>query len=292
MVGMTRWPGAGWRRLALLAAVCLLGAGVTGLGVVFTRQGLERADQLASVIGVFVGLAGLGVAAYSAWLTRAALAAGQATSAAERPTRSSAAGPGGAVGPRTLGARVMLGLFIVLGLTLLMPAAWSTLRPEGAPRDRPSPSTSSRNPTTTAISTTATSGGGNASTKTSAGMPVTVALSQPSSPVGSDVLLNIHVTRQPSQGNTYWLMVKFPSNGNTVYKALAQITQDRTFEHSIATAAVGSRRTYYVVEAGSPAAGKLEENLNHPEPIWDGNRTQPPDANIVSSLLEVTKARE
>jgi hypothetical protein len=63
------------RQVAWLGVAFLLGAGCAGLGLVFALKGLEQADQLASVIGVFVSLAGLGVALYSAWLGRAALAA-------------------------------------------------------------------------------------------------------------------------------------------------------------------------------------------------------------------------
>jgi hypothetical protein len=69
---MARRTRTSWRPVVLVA-VSLLGIGATGLGVMFTWQGLERADQLASVIGVFVGLAGLAVAGYSAWLARATL---------------------------------------------------------------------------------------------------------------------------------------------------------------------------------------------------------------------------
>lgn len=47
------WTGTG-------AAV----AAMAGLGVYFARVGLESADKLASVIGVFVGLIGLALAAY------------------------------------------------------------------------------------------------------------------------------------------------------------------------------------------------------------------------------------
>ncbi|MET8143559.1 hypothetical protein ABZU32_24935 [Sphaerisporangium sp. NPDC005288] len=39
-------------------------AAAAGLGVYFARVGLDAADKLASVIGVFVALAGLGVAVY------------------------------------------------------------------------------------------------------------------------------------------------------------------------------------------------------------------------------------
>ncbi|MFI6743374.1 hypothetical protein ACIBI9_61755 [Nonomuraea sp. NPDC050451] len=39
-------------------------AAMAGLGVYFRRVGLDDADKLASVIGAFVALAGLGTAAY------------------------------------------------------------------------------------------------------------------------------------------------------------------------------------------------------------------------------------
>jgi hypothetical protein len=70
--GMSQRSGTNWRRIVILVAVFLLGVGATGLGVLFAQQGLQRADQLASVIGVFIALAGLAVAVYSAWLARVA----------------------------------------------------------------------------------------------------------------------------------------------------------------------------------------------------------------------------
>ncbi|MFI7691653.1 hypothetical protein ACIBQ6_21475 [Nonomuraea sp. NPDC049655] len=47
------WGGAGGAVAAL-----------AGLGVYFAKVGLDRADKLASVIGVFVALVGLGAAVY------------------------------------------------------------------------------------------------------------------------------------------------------------------------------------------------------------------------------------
>ena len=41
-------------------------AAAAGLGWYFTLVGLDKADKVASVIGAFVGLAGLGVAVYGA----------------------------------------------------------------------------------------------------------------------------------------------------------------------------------------------------------------------------------
>ncbi|MEU7134759.1 hypothetical protein [Streptomyces sp. NPDC046261] len=45
----------------------LSGLALIGLGVFLVVQGLDRADQIASVLGLFVGLAGLGLAAYGAF---------------------------------------------------------------------------------------------------------------------------------------------------------------------------------------------------------------------------------
>ncbi|WP_203982868.1 hypothetical protein [Sphaerisporangium rufum] len=52
--GMLLWGGAG------VAVVAL-----AGLGVYLARVGLDEADKLASVGGLFVGLVGLGVAVYA-----------------------------------------------------------------------------------------------------------------------------------------------------------------------------------------------------------------------------------
>jgi hypothetical protein len=46
-----------WARVLL----CLV---VVGLGITFVVIGLERADQLASVLGAFIGLTGLGLSLY------------------------------------------------------------------------------------------------------------------------------------------------------------------------------------------------------------------------------------
>ncbi|MFI6637091.1 hypothetical protein ACIBI7_50105, partial [Nonomuraea fuscirosea] len=45
------------------------GAGFVVLGGVFLQMGLEQADQLASVLGAFTGLAGLGLSGYSVLLS-------------------------------------------------------------------------------------------------------------------------------------------------------------------------------------------------------------------------------
>ncbi|GAA3580800.1 hypothetical protein GCM10022419_072870 [Nonomuraea rosea] len=55
--------GMGKRALVWTGAVVAV-APLVGLGIYFARVGLADADQLASVIGVFVALAGLGVSVY------------------------------------------------------------------------------------------------------------------------------------------------------------------------------------------------------------------------------------
>ncbi|MGW3385619.1 hypothetical protein [Streptomyces cinereoruber] len=58
------------RRARAWAGAVLLGIGLVALGVLFFRAGLESADRLASVIGVFVGIVGLALAAYGTAQTR------------------------------------------------------------------------------------------------------------------------------------------------------------------------------------------------------------------------------
>ncbi|WP_159043150.1 MULTISPECIES: hypothetical protein [unclassified Streptomyces] len=58
------------RRVRAWAGAVLGGLGLIALGVFFVRSGLESADRLASVIGVFVGIAGLALAAYGTVQTR------------------------------------------------------------------------------------------------------------------------------------------------------------------------------------------------------------------------------
>ncbi|MFF4617730.1 hypothetical protein [Nonomuraea jabiensis] len=52
------------RRILIWAGVVVTVAAMAGLGVYFWRVGLDDADKLASVIGAFVALAGLGTAVY------------------------------------------------------------------------------------------------------------------------------------------------------------------------------------------------------------------------------------
>jgi hypothetical protein len=55
-----------WEWISLLAGGMVAGA----LGVIFIVLDLEQADQLASVVGVFVALAGLGISVYGIVLAR------------------------------------------------------------------------------------------------------------------------------------------------------------------------------------------------------------------------------
>jgi hypothetical protein len=53
-----------------VAALVVAGLAAVGLGVFFAVAGLDDADKLASVIGVFVGLVGLGLSVYGIVLAR------------------------------------------------------------------------------------------------------------------------------------------------------------------------------------------------------------------------------
>lgn len=50
----------------------VVGAALVGLGAFFTTVGLDRADKFASVLGAFVGVVGLGLAAFGVSATRRA----------------------------------------------------------------------------------------------------------------------------------------------------------------------------------------------------------------------------
>ena len=61
---------AGGKRGLVWASAVVGGLAIAGLGVYFVVVGLDRADKLASVIGVFATLIGLGLSASGAVLTR------------------------------------------------------------------------------------------------------------------------------------------------------------------------------------------------------------------------------
>jgi hypothetical protein len=65
---MTRVTGR--VRIVVLSGIALAGLLLVGLGVLFAVMGLTRADQLASVIGAFATLIGLGTSVYGIVLAR------------------------------------------------------------------------------------------------------------------------------------------------------------------------------------------------------------------------------
>jgi hypothetical protein len=185
--------------------------------------------------------------------------------------------------PSSRVARLGIGL---LGIALLLPSVAGSL-PLGHDRNTadgggtpPATATPMAPPSTTAASPNITG------TPPLGESPTKVSLA---SRVDDEVVLAVAVLQIPAANQTYWLMVQFKGGGNTVYKALAKISQSRTVQHSIADSASGSTRTYYVLAAAPATATQLQINLEHPEPAWDGNRTNTPDANFVSNKLPVTK---
>jgi hypothetical protein len=60
----------GGKRVVAWTFAIVGGAAVIFLGVLFVATGLDTADKLASVIGAFAGLMGLGLAAYGVVLSR------------------------------------------------------------------------------------------------------------------------------------------------------------------------------------------------------------------------------
>jgi hypothetical protein len=58
------------RSILRLAAVVVVGGVLVWLGWFLAAQGLERANQLSGVLGLFIGLVGLGVALYGVWQAR------------------------------------------------------------------------------------------------------------------------------------------------------------------------------------------------------------------------------
>ncbi|MEU6722419.1 hypothetical protein ABZ917_01760 [Nonomuraea wenchangensis] len=74
--------------ISLLAGGLVAGA----LGVIFIVLDLERADQLTSVIGVFVALAGLGISVYGVVLARGGEASSPVSSSADAVPSGAEAG--------------------------------------------------------------------------------------------------------------------------------------------------------------------------------------------------------
>ena len=110
---------------------------------------------------------------------------------------------------------------------------------------------------------------------------------------GDDITVTVTTSLPLPAGETYWLMVQFLGGPNMVYKAEGRIpaTKGTTYYSlSIASAAVGSIRKIYVLEADSQATSTLAQNYAHQEPSWDGNRTSLPSGVVtVSNKVSVVK---
>jgi len=110
---------------------------------------------------------------------------------------------------------------------------------------------------------------------------------------GDDMTVTVTAARPLPAGDTYWLMVQFLGGSNEVYKAEGKVPATNGTTHyslSIATAAVGSTRKIFVLQADSQATPTLAENYAHQEPSWDGNRTTLPSGVVtVSNSVTVTK---
>lgn len=108
-----------------------------------------------------------------------------------------------------------------------------------------------------------------------------------------DMTVTVTTARPLPTGSTYWLIVQFLGGSNIVYKAEGKVPATAGTTHytlSIATAAVGSTREIYIVQADSQATSMLAQNYTHPEPSWDGNRTSLPSGVVtVSNSITVTK---
>jgi hypothetical protein len=64
---------SGWKRVLAWASAITGGLALIGLGVYFVVIGLDRANKLAGVTGVFAALIGLGLSVYGVVLTRRGL---------------------------------------------------------------------------------------------------------------------------------------------------------------------------------------------------------------------------
>jgi len=124
---------------------------------------------------------------------------------------------------------------------------------------------------------------------------VTAASGDGNSKIGDNVVVTVTVSKALPARDTYWLIAQFMGGSNIVYKAQAvvpAIKGSNSFVISLLNSALGSTRTFYVLAADRQATLVLRENLNHPEPAWDGNRTTLPRTTLVSNMLVVRKQRE
>jgi hypothetical protein len=110
---------------------------------------------------------------------------------------------------------------------------------------------------------------------------------------GDDITVTVTANRPLPTGDTYWLMVQFLGGPNVVYKAEGRVPATNgttSYSLSIASAAIGSTRRIYVLQADSEATSTLVQNYAHQEPSWDGNRTSlPSGAVMVSNSVIVVK---
>jgi hypothetical protein len=110
---------------------------------------------------------------------------------------------------------------------------------------------------------------------------------------GDDVTATVAVSQPLPAGSTYWLIVEFLGGPNMVYKAEGRLPGTQGTSHfslSIASAAVGSARTIYILEADSEATSALAQNLANPGPSYDGNRTSlPSGVTRISNSVRVVK---
>ncbi|MBN6051066.1 hypothetical protein JYK22_03885, partial [Nonomuraea sp. RK-328] len=74
-----------WKSPWLWISLTVGGIVVGALGVIFIVLDLEQADQLASVVGVFITLAGLGISVYGVVLARRSEASSAGSSPASSP---------------------------------------------------------------------------------------------------------------------------------------------------------------------------------------------------------------
>jgi len=111
----------------------------------------------------------------------------------------------------------------------------------------------------------------------------------PGQPIGDDLTLRITVSQPLAPGHSYWFISQFKGKEGQMYKVWAKVTQSRSLDLSLEEGAVGSTRTYYVVDASGSEADELQENLDAPS--WDGNPMTQLDADRVSNSLPVTKER-
>ncbi|MEU5881407.1 hypothetical protein [Spirillospora sp. NPDC047279] len=99
---------------ALWIGAVLGGAALVGLGVLFVVVGLDKADKIASSVGAFVGLAGLGASVYGLVAMRRASGGNAPPPPPPPPPAPPPVPPGsnGASGERSVVARDISGIVV------------------------------------------------------------------------------------------------------------------------------------------------------------------------------------